>query len=156
MNMLFGLLLLLFCVLLAAQTANLFFITQADPLSRAIWNALGSFLSIGIWIVLATLFSLARKKGAFSSFSVWALVISMPLSFTAMITTADVFKSGFSERWLIVSASTLPLLLACFAVALWFEQLRAKVESLSVMSVFWGLILLLASIPFICRMTQVK
>lgn len=149
MKLLFIVLLVLAAVLYAAQMANLLSMHSSDPFGRGMAQALGVFLTVGLGLLLAGLFALARGKGAFPSFSGWAILLLLPASLAAMLVTNNLFKSTVSPRWLILPVAVLPVLLALFAIALWVPDLRSRLLSFEMNCIVWGTVLLLSALPWI-------
>jgi hypothetical protein len=117
-------------------------------------HAFGVFLSIGLWLLLAGLFAVARTKGAFPSFSSWAILVLLPASLAAVLATNSLFKSTLSPRWLIIPVAVPPVFLALFAVALWVPALRSGVLSFAMNPGVWGAVMLLSALPWIFVVKQ--
>jgi hypothetical protein len=149
MKMLFTVLVVLTGLLYLVLLTSLAGMHALDPAGRALSDAYGVLLAIGLWGLLAGMLAAARTKGAFPSFSGWAVLILLPASLSAMLATLSVFTSPLSPRWLLVPAVVPPFVLALFAVALWFPTQRLRVQSFRVNCAIWGSILLLSALPWL-------
>jgi hypothetical protein len=156
MNVLFIVLLVLASLLLLTQVANLLSMHASDPFGRGLSQAFGAFLSIGLWVLLAGLCALARTKGAFPSFSGWAVLVLLPASLAAMLVTNSLFESTLSSRWLVIPVAAPPVLLTFFAIALWVPALRSGVLSFEMNCAVWGAVLLMAALPWFFARKQSK
>jgi hypothetical protein len=156
MNIVFIILLALAFLLFAGQVANLLSMPGSDASNHSLCQSIGILLSIGLWLLLAVLLSIAKTKGAFPPLSGWLVFFALPASFAAMIAAVNLFESGFNGRWLVVPVAVSPFLIGLFAAALWFPSLRSHVELSAVNVGVWGSILVFSTVPWLCTLKQFR
>jgi hypothetical protein len=140
--------LLITLLLWAAVLANGVTLNSSDPAGNALSQAYGVFMVIGLWVLLATLLSIAAVRGPIHSWATIAAIILVPASGAAALGAMHLMSGNSATRWPLAILVLGPALLIGYALWLYFPGLKAAIPAPGANGVVWGGLLLLSLSPW--------
>jgi hypothetical protein len=137
-------------LLWAGMLATLATLNDSDPAGNAMSQAFGALFTIAVWALLGVLVILAGIKGQMPGWTIAAAGLLLPASCVAALAAGDLLKDTLDSpaRWPILVPAVAPLLIAAFALWVYFPRIHQAVPAALAGSVVWGLVLALSIAPW--------